>query len=460
MKVCKMGLESVWINRADGEVRMCGWTDYNIGKLTDSSMEELWHGEKAEEFRRTMLDGSYRYCSNKCPYCANGTKGSLMVEYAVPEYPQYCSLSYEESCNYVCKFCRSEKYIPLKDEKDKIKNVEKEIEKFIGSIKVLCSNGVGELFCSPSIIRTLSNVQYREDLKIELESNGSLFNEKNWEKISNLGKHNLTVYITVHSFHEDTYRFLSGTTLSVSNVINNLRFIKSLREKEVINHFELATVVCERNFREMPEYVKFALEEFNPDKIRLRFFEPYGVRNRAIEWFYDIRNPYHPYYEEFVKVMENPVLDNPKVWKWQGETLSDLKEHPYFDEQKKVKLLSNLMIMENIGEKIAEYLKEHQIGKFTLYGNGYVGQAFVSLLEQNRIRFGNILDSYAEDGSCFKEHMVVSPCKENIKEYDMIIITSAAYEEIKKTLLEMKYEGKVISLNDLVRDLECCKQNT
>lgn len=78
MKVCKMGLESVWINHKDGEVRMCGWTNYCIGKLTDFGMEELWHGERAEEFRRSMLDGSYRYCSNKCPYCANGTKDSLI----------------------------------------------------------------------------------------------------------------------------------------------------------------------------------------------------------------------------------------------------------------------------------------------------------------------------------------------------------------------------------------------
>lgn len=452
-KVCKMGLESIWINHADGRVRMCGWTDYFIGKLNESSIEEIWHGEKAEEFRRAMLDGSYRYCKNgKCPYCANETKDSLMVKYKLPEYPRYCNLSYEEACNYVCKFCRTQKYIPSQDEKEKIKRIEGELNKFIGQLEVLSCNGVGELFCSPSIMDVLSSIPDNE-IKIELESNGSLFNEKNWQKISNLGRHNLHVFITVHSFHEDTYQFLSGTSLPVDNIISNLYFLKELREKEIINHFEIATVVCERNFREMPEFVQFSLKEFNPDRIRLRFFEPYGVRSKAMEWFYDVRNPSHPYYEEFVKVMKNPVFDHPKIWKWQGENLSELGEHPYFDEECKVKLLSKLLIMENAEEKTGKYFKNYREGRFSLYGNGYVGKAVVSFLEKNRINFGDIFDTNAREGEWCKGHKVIRPSKESVNDYDLFIITSAAYDEIKKTLLNLEYRGTIISLGEFIESL-------
>ena len=35
---------------------------------------------------------------------------------------------------------------------------------------------------------------------MELETNGSLFNEKNWSYISNLGQYHLSVSITVLSF--------------------------------------------------------------------------------------------------------------------------------------------------------------------------------------------------------------------------------------------------------------------
>lgn len=452
-----MGLESIWINHANGAIRMCGWTNYFIGNLIDSGIEELWHGEKAQEFRESMLDGSYRYCDRtKCPYCANHTKDSIMVEYEVPEYPKYCSLSYEEACNYVCKFCRTKKFTPQKNDECNIKIIENEIEKFIGQLDVLSSNGVGELFCSPSILHLLSKVKREKEMRIELESNGSLFNAKNWKKIENLGKYDLKVYITVHSFEEDTYQFLSGTSLPVSNVINNLYFIKSLREQGIINFFEIATVVCERNFREMPEFVKKSLEWFEPDKIRLRFFEPYGVRDKAIEWFYDIRNPHHPYYEEFVKVMENPVFQNSKVWKWQGEALSDLKEHPYFEEQGKVKLLSELIVMENIKDKIEKYLEENQVNKFALYGYGQVGQAVAAVLERNGINFGVVFDSYAEGEGNFRGHSVVGPNKENISDYALIIVTSVVYEEIKATLLDLGYKGCVMPLKEFIENLNRC----
>lgn len=457
-KVCKMGLESIWINRAGGEVRMCGWTNYFIGKLTKSSIEEIWHGEKAERFRTSMLDESYRYCDkNKCPYWANGTIDTLMVEYKVPEYPKWCSLSYEETCNYVCQFCRDKKYLPFKDEKEKIYIVEKELNKFIGQLDCLSANGVGELFCSPSIMNMLGNLPYlNKDLKITLESNGSLFNEKNWKKISNLGRYDLAVAITVHSFHEDTYRFLSGTTLPVSNVVNNLRFIRKLREEEIIDHFEIATVVCERNFREMPEFVQYSLKEFNPDTIRLRFFEPYGVRDKSIEWFFDIRNPEHPYYKEFVEVMKHPILSDPRVWKWQGEKLSELKAHPYFDEQKKVKMLSGLMTMNDAENKLKKYLEKYRVKKFTLYGNGYVGQAFVSFLNKNNICFGPYFDTYAKKGECFEGHDVYLPTKENIRDYDLLIICSMAHDEIKRTLMDLEYDGSVVSLEEFINGLDFC----
>lgn len=383
MKVCKNGLQSIWINHANGEVRICGWTGYVIGNLIDNTIEELWHGSKAEMFRNSMLDGSYCFCDRKeCPYCANESIDEMLVEYEVPEYPKKVNLSYEESCNYCCVFCRKEKYVPSIDDNKRIKKIENEIEKFIGQIDTIASNGVGELFCSPSALKILSEIN-NPNVKVELESNGSLFNEKNWEKIGNLENNNVSVMITVHSFHEDVYQELSGTTLPVSNIINNLYFIKSLREKEIINFFEICTVVCEKNFREMPEFIKFALKEFNPDSIRLRFFKPYAVQDRATEWFLDVRNPYHPSFDEFQKVMQLPELNQKRVWKWQGDTLSDQKEHPYYAEHEKTIVLSNLLQVEDGEKKFKDWVREENIKSFALYGNSIEGRAFASWLNKH-----------------------------------------------------------------------------
>lgn len=458
MNVCKMGLESIWIEHATGEVYMCGWTRYKLGNLTDYNIEELWQSEKAEIFRKSLLDGSYHYCHRKgCPYLANNKMDEMMVEYKVPEYPKYCSLSYEQQCNYVCKCCRKEHYIPLLSEKDNFKKIETEVYKFINNLEMLSANGVGEVFCSNSTLELLSKVKYNEKLAINLESNGSLFNEKNWNKINNLGRHNLSVSITVHSFNEDTYQFLSGTKLPISNIINNLHFISNLRKEGIINNLEIATVVCERNFREMPEFVQFCLDEFEADTIRLRFFNPHGVEPVSTEWFFDVRNPYHPYYEEFVKVMQHPVLKHPKVWKWQGESLSDFKEHPYIKVQANFVILQKLIKIQNFSEKIKNYFNEKKISSFALYCNGYLGQTVANKLDNENIRFGHIFDSNPCTCIEYCGHPVADPSEELVKEYDAIVITSTMhFQEIENTLKKCNYDGMIITIGEIIDALLCC----
>lgn len=36
-KVCRRGLEDIWIVGKEGRVRMCGWTNYYIGNLTEKN---------------------------------------------------------------------------------------------------------------------------------------------------------------------------------------------------------------------------------------------------------------------------------------------------------------------------------------------------------------------------------------------------------------------------------------
>ena len=38
---------------------------YTIGNINEGSYEEIWNGEKAQEFRKSILDGSFRYCNEK-----------------------------------------------------------------------------------------------------------------------------------------------------------------------------------------------------------------------------------------------------------------------------------------------------------------------------------------------------------------------------------------------------------
>lgn len=456
-KVCKHGLSDIWINENTGNVRMCGWSNYFIGNLLDNSIEEVWNGELAQKFRESMLDGSYRFCnSSKCPYCANEKLADMMVDYKVPEYPEYCSLSYQLQCNYKCKFCREDYYRTCDCEKSNYEKIEKEVYKILPNLKTLSSNGAGELFCSDSILNILSNNNLPDKMKIFIESNGSLFNKANWEKIKNLGKHELTVAITVHSFEQDTYQYLSGTDLPVSQVIDNLKFISELRNAGIINEFEIATVVCERNFREMPDFVKKCLDTFSMDTIRLRFFEPYGVMDVNTEWFYDIRNPYHPYHSEFEKVMNHTILKNKKVWKWQGEKNSLQKESPYILEKRNMYGLSNLMLLDNGEQLIKKYMNRINIKTIAIWGASYTGKALRKLLnEKYGIEVNTLFDSYIKEEH-IDEYSIKRASADSVANFDMIIISTETFaEQIRETLERLNYQGKVVVLSELFEELKC-----
>lgn len=453
-KVCKRGLNDIWINEADGNVRMCGWTNFYLGNLKDNTIEEIWNGELANKFRQSMLDGSYRYCNHsKCPHCANNQLDQMLVTYEVPEYPTYCSLSYQLQCNYQCKFCRTEKYIPCENERKNYIKIENEVKKLLPYLKTLSSNGAGEFFCSDSIIKLLSTEKLNEDMDILLETNGSLFNPNNWEKINNLGNHNLQVAVTVHSFNESTYQYLSGTNINVNQVIDNLRYISELRSKEIVNKFEIATVICERNFREMPEFVRKCLSEFAMDTIRLRFFESYGVMDVNTEWFYDVRNKMHPYHDEFEKVMSDPIFENEKVWKWQGDTESLQSESPYVLKNKTLSALCQIIIDKNKLINLKKYLKNNNIERIAIYGASDTGKALSKILYDNGICVKEIFDSFVQE-TTEENYNIIRPSEESVNKYELIVVSSdVSYSNIEETLRRKQYRGIIKSISELIYDL-------
>lgn len=332
VRVCPRPWEYIQIYNSDGDVCTCPWARNNyIGNLVKDNIQDIFSSKRMLSFRRSILDGSYKYCMHdRCPYISNNTLDQRLIEIDseyTPKYPIEISLSYELACNYVCTSCREKKHIYSEAERHNIDLISEKLYEFIDNVKIISANGRGELFSSPSILRLLRDYNPtfpNEEVMVLLETNGSLFDESHWDRISNLGKYFLKVSITIMSFDEKTYQYLSGTNNPISKLEQNLRFVKELRTAGIINELELATVVQERNFRSLPEFAHRCIEEFSADIVRIRPYFPYGRRGKVFEWFCDIRNPYHPYYDEYLEVMKDPIFKNPKVFMWSGNSLSEI----------------------------------------------------------------------------------------------------------------------------------------
>ncbi|EOS48727.1 radical SAM/SPASM domain-containing protein [Lachnospiraceae bacterium JLR.KK009] len=454
MKICRQALY-VQIIDGIGTVRACGWAGYYLlGNLRDNTMSEVYNSEAAKRFRQTLIEGTYDYCNEEnCPYMANNILESQLVEIEkIPEYPEIVSLAYDRRCNYHCTCCISrcdDKMDPVVQEK-----VEREIRAALPYVKTFSANGLGEFFVSDSMMELVSEWKPEEieGAKFELETNGSLLNEKNWKKVENIGDADLSVTLTVHSFEEAAYQYLSGTKMKISQMEENLRFVKKLREEGKINFLEIAMVMQERNFRTLPDFIDRCLNEFGADKVRVRRFLPEKAMDENIEWFFDIRNPLHPYHQEYLEVMKHPVFNDPRVFKWTGEHLSNRGELP---AKANYKVLKDLFLTENVGEKLSDYFLSQGYRRIILYAITDIAKAIVKVLQNQPVKIEYIYDR----NTCLGEWEgleVRKPLYKDLKKTKgpLLVTLVPRHGEMEGFLRHQGYEGEILCLEQILENVK------
>lgn len=454
MKLCRRAIEMVQVVDEEGTVRLCSWQKDGgiIGRLTDNSMEEIYNSKAARLIRERHLNRDYSNCNpNACPFVAGDNVEENFIEIEeIPKLPYSLYLAYDNVCNYHCVMCTIPDCMKGKDADErekKLNKIDNELLKVLPYVKEISAHGLGELFVSKHILKLLSEwkpVAPAEECSVSLETNGSLFNEKNWSQISNLGNYHLSVAITVLSFEEDVYQELSGTTLPVSSIIQNLHFAKSLKEQGIIDYLEIATVYQEKNFRQLPEFARRCLDEFSADYVRLRPFEPWSDPDMK-DWFKDVRNEYHPYHKEFLEVMKNPVFKHPKVHDWGRGKVSGLGPEPYVRLRTQYHLIERIF-SDDFEQKVAGYIKTRQV---SVYGLTVVGKALTSALSN----FYEIPFCIDRDRNGMKLNGIPIYAPGHLEGLDKnvpVIVAMDRYEDYIVELLNTEGFHTVFSLKELI----------
>lgn len=461
MKICKRAVDFVQIINAEGDVRICSWKRNNIiGNLLKEDFHDILHGSCALSIWKRMEEGDYSNCDvDNCPYLANGTMEDILIDIEeIPDYPAELHLAYEGVCNYNCTCCTSYQHMVDTKKNDYSHNyelIEKRLEKILPYVRTIGANGRGELFVSKRILKLLASwkpIAPPEEVSVCLETNGSLFDEKHWKQIENLGQYQLSVHITIMSFDEKIYQHLSGTKLPIARLEDNLRFVKGLREKGIINYLELATVLQEENFREMPEFTRRCIEEFGADNVRIRPIFPGGIYDKNIAWFMDVRNPKHPYYAQYKDVMSHPIFKHPKVLLWSGDMASFLGEHPGIKAEKAEHVRKGVeWILDRSGfmNDFVEWAAKKGCSKVYLYGIGTLGKLLIRL-NDGKVSIVEIYDKYSKMES-YGGIPVKKPQKVvNDPKGIVLVTTYGEYEEIKCELMQSGFSGVIVSLYELI----------
>lgn len=460
-KLCGRARNWIQVCNADGDVRECSWIHNGwIGNLIDSTLPELYHGEAAKKIRERLLKQDYSQCSvDDCHYLMMGEIQNMQVELGeVPEYPEELYLAFENGCNYRCKSCTVHNYLKGKTKEELEHNydiIEQRIREGLPYAKRVSANGVGELFVSKRILKLLSEwkpIAPIEDCSVLLETNGSLFDEEHWKQIENLGQYNLHVSISVMSFDEPTYQRLSGVNYPIERIENNLRFVKSLREKGIINYLEIATVVQVENFRELPEFARRCIEEFGADYVRLRPYKNWGGQNKIEGFFTNLRNPKHPYYEEYKEVMKHPNLQHPKVHDISGGLDSDdMREVPFEVSDLKWKIITKIF---DEPDQIMETIS--QMDNLVIYGMGNLTRALIREMKARNLSPLCIIDMLKPSG-CFEGVPVINMKEvQNLgnKELSILITPVNDIADIRKNLNEYCIKGRIIPIWQIIGEDE------
>ena len=329
---CAAPFEDVDIG-IDGHVMPCGcsaWMKTPIGSLAKSDWNDVWNGPVAQRVRASIHDGSFRYCrEDLCPHLQN-LNGMVQRKSEIwnPTHQRYIAerttvmdrgpksvrMSYDPTCNLTCPSCRSTLITAHGEEFDKVEAIHRRVmeQVFVDTEKVCCS-GQGEPLSSRVYRDYLRNFDFTKNPKmtVELTTNAQLLTPKNWAALENSHGAIKSIHVSVNAGSAASYAAVQRGG-EWETLLENLAFIRQLRESDQIYEFRFGFYVQENNFHELPEIVRIA-KEYKVDVISMGMLQDWGVYSRKEFRALSVGDRRHPRHKEFLEVMQDPILQDPIV---------------------------------------------------------------------------------------------------------------------------------------------------
>jgi hypothetical protein len=273
-----------------GEVLMCcaHWLPTPMGNVFDGGTNrDILNSEVARDIRRSVLDGSFKYCSHSdCELIVNN-KLPLKRDYVGKDYDDndfhvpavvleaafagtsfdidnvsFLTFCLDQTCNLSCPSCRAD-VITIKGEaRDRLYDVtERAVLPMLRGARRAMINPAGEAFVSrPSrrLLAGLSEPGY-ENVVVDIITNGTVCNEEEWDKFSHLYGRIHFVRVSMDAATKGTFERLRRGA-HFETVVANLRNIANMRRDKKVSHFTLSFTYQRDNVHEMQQFIAFGKE--------------------------------------------------------------------------------------------------------------------------------------------------------------------------------------------------------
>lgn len=316
----------------NGQAALCcpSWLPYYTPPLSnDYSVQEAFNNEDVIKIRESILDGSFRYCNQElCPHLNSNSlpdKDSIedkryrqIIDNHLTENlsPIFYNLCHDKSCNLNCPSCREETFSVNSGKRyEKSLEIQQQINEEVFSEPhdrycLINVTGSGDPFGSKIFRDFLFNVDGAKfpNVLFNLQTNGVLFDEKTWDKMSKIQKNINTVIVSVDASTEKTYN-ITRRGGHWGKLQKNLNFLSSLRAKKMIKELRLDFVVQQANYKEMLDFVNLG-KNLKVDKVYFSKIINWGTfSTKKFEEVAVWQND-HPEYEQFLNVLKNLKLDD------------------------------------------------------------------------------------------------------------------------------------------------------
>ncbi|PUB17572.1 radical SAM/SPASM domain-containing protein [Yoonia sediminilitoris] len=302
------------------------WLPAAIGAADDPDTDP-WRGPRAQELRRSVLDGDFSYCSRlNCPKIAgrqlprrDAVGDPQMRRHidrqtpAIMPDPDRVLLSYDTSCNLSCPSCRVKLISLGRSQATKLDSFyEAHVAPLLTNASRIKITGSGDPFGSNHFRHVLRHLtaQKVEAPRLQLQTNGVLFDARAWDELG-LEGHVKSVWVSVDATEPETYAILRRDG-DFDRLMANLQFLASKRKAGQIGELRLDFVVQVANFRQMPAFAEMA-RDIGADGVHFLMLRNWGTFTPEVFQSMAVTFDTHPDHAEFLEVLNDPRLNAPGV---------------------------------------------------------------------------------------------------------------------------------------------------
>jgi MoaA/NifB/PqqE/SkfB family radical SAM enzyme len=287
---------------------------YTFGNIFDQPFHDIWYSKQAADFRRSVIDNSYRFCDLQlCNERITAHAGMSGKEFfagrfdqnGMLKYPAYILSSLDNTCNVQCIFCRQHRYVMPKEKIARLNSMIDSyfVPMFKDAVRLGVSGG-GECLASTFERNLLAAVCAKfPSIQVGFLTNGLLCDEKNVQQLGILD--NLRdITVSLHAATAETYNQIIHHS-NFERVMENVKYLADLKKRGKLQRVQISFVVTAINYREMKAFLALAIKL----DIIASFWSMHGgpfSKNEIREL--SVWQPQHPQYADFCYLLNDEIF--------------------------------------------------------------------------------------------------------------------------------------------------------